>query len=203
MPKTVITISREFGSGGRTIANMVAERLGYAFYDRALLERVANESGYSVDFVEQHGEDANSTSSFLFNLARSGSGAYEGMPGISDKLYVIQHNVIRDIAEEGPCIIVGHCSDYILADCENALHVFIHADREFKVDRIVRLYGESEVAPEKRLDEKDKKRKVYYKNYTGRSWGSAFNFDLCLNSGKLGIDSCVDIICDMALHSGK
>ena len=203
MSRTVITISREFGSGGRTIAKMVAERLGYAYYDQALVERVAKESGYSPEFVEQHGEDANSTSSFLFNLARSGSGAYEGMPGISDKLYVVQHNVIKAIADEGPCVIVGHCSDYILKDCDKALHVFIHADTDFKADRIVRLYGEKDASPIKRLEEKDKKRKVYYKNYTGRVWGSASNFDVTLNSGKLGVDTCVEIICALAAHSEK
>lgn len=198
MSKTIITISREFGSGGRTIAKEVAERLGYAFYDKALVERVAKESGYSVDFVEQHGEDASSTSSFLFNLARSGNGAYDGMPGISDKLYVIQHNVIRAVAQEGPCVIVGHCSDYILKDIPGAMHVFIHADTDFKADRIVKLYGESNVDPIKRLEEKDKKRKVYYKNYTGRMWGSSLYFDICLNSGKVGIENCVDIITSLA-----
>lgn len=199
MSKTVITISREFGSGGRTIARELAERLGYAFYEKALVERVAQESGYSADFVEQYSEDASSTSSFLFNLARSGSGAYDGMPGISDKLFVVQHNVIKALAAEGPCVIVGHCSDYILKDHPNALHVFIHADDDFKIDRIVRLYGERDVHPSKRLEEKDKKRKVYYKNYTGRIWASSLNFDLCLNSGKIGIEACVDIISAGAL----
>lgn len=201
MSKTVITISREFGSGGRTIAKQVAERLGYAFYERALVERVAKESGYSPEFVEQHGEDATSTSSFLFNLARSGSGAYDGMPGITDKLFVFQYNVIKALAQEGPCVIVGHCADYILKDEANALHVFIHADIDFKADRIVELYGVSNVDPVKRLEEKDKKRKVYYRNYTGRTWGSAFNFDVCLNSGRLGIDKCVDVIAELAGRS--
>jgi hypothetical protein len=177
---------------------MVADRLGYAFYESALVERVAAESGYSVDFVEQHGEDANSTSSFLFNLARSGSSGNAGVPGISDKLYVVQHNMIRQIAGEGPCVIVGHCSDYILSDCKEALHVFIHADKQFKADRIVKLYGESEVAPNKRLEEKDKKRKVYYKNYTGRVWGLSGNYHVSLDSGSLGIESCVDVIVKLA-----
>ncbi|NCC67427.1 MAG: cytidylate kinase-like family protein [Clostridia bacterium] len=203
MAKTVITISREFGSGGRTIAKMVADRLGYAFYDEALIRRVAEQSGFSEDFVREHGEDASSTSSFLFNLARSGSGAYDGMPGVSDKLYVVQHNIIKAIGQEDCCVIVGHCADYILKDCDKALHVFIHADKDFKADRIVMLYGETGVSPYKRLEEKDKKRKVYYKNYTGRVWGSADNFDVTLNSGKLGVDACVDIICALALYSEK
>lgn len=198
MSNKVITISREFGSGGRTIAKAVAERLGYGFYDKALVERIANESGYSKDFVERRGEDATSTSSFLFNLSRSGSGGYDGVSGASDKLYVIQHNIIKRLPEEGPCVIVGRCADYILKDYEDALHVFIYADMQFKANRIVTLYGERDDVPEKRLEEKDKKRKVYYKNYTGRIWGMSSNYDISLNSGKLGIESCIDIIVELA-----
>ena len=198
MSNKVITISREFGSGGRTIAKAVAERLGYGFYDKALVERIANESGYSKDFVERRGEDATSTSSFLFNLSRSGSGGYDGVSGVSDKLYVIQHNIIKSLPGEGPCVIVGRCADYILKEYDNALHVFIYADMQFKADRIVTLYGERDDVPEKRLEEKDKKRKVYYKNYTGRIWGMSSNYDISLNSGKLGIESCIDIIVDLA-----
>ena len=198
MSKKVITISREFGSGGRTIAKMVAERLDYAYYDKALVERIAKESGYSEEFIERRGEDATSTSSFLFNLSRTGSGGYDGVPGISDKLYVIQHNLIKKLPEEGPCVIVGRCSDYILKDYVDSLHVFVYADSPFKADRIVRLYGERDDIPEKRLEEKDKKRKVYYKNYTGRIWGMSNNYDLCLNSGKIGIENCVDIIVKLA-----
>lgn len=203
MSINVITISREFGSGGRTIARKVAEKLGYKFYDKALVERIAEESGYSPDFIETRGEDATSTSSFLFNLARSGAGgAIDGGPGISDRLYVIQSNIIKKIADEGPCVIVGRCSDYILKDREDAMHVFVRAEKSFKADRIVRLYGESDVAPYKRLDGKDKKRKVYYNNYTGRTWGYCSNYDLCLNSGKLGIDTCADIIVNL-VNSNK
>lgn len=198
MSATIITISREFGSGGRSIGKEVAERLGYAFYDKALVERIAKESGYAEEFVEKRGEDATSKSSFLFNLSRSGGNSFDGMPGISDRLYVIQHNVIKKLAAEGPCVIVGRCSDYILRDEPDALHVFIHADADFRAKRIVELYGERDSSPMKRLEEKDKKRQVYYKNYTGRSWGLGKNYDLCLNSGKLGVDSCADVIVELA-----
>lgn len=198
MSARIITISREFGSGGRSIGKEVAESLGYAFYDRALVERIAKESGYAEEFVEKRGEDATSKSSFFFNLARSGGGGLDGMPGISDRLYVISHNIIKKLANEGPCVIVGRCSDYILRDEPDALHVFIHADSAFRAKRIVELYGERDNAPLKRLDEKDKKRQVYYKNYTGRVWGLGENFDLCLNSGKLGIESCVEVIVQLA-----
>ena len=198
MSARIITISREFGSGGRSIGKEVAERLGFAFYDGALVERIAKESGYAEEFVEKRGEDATSTSSFLFNLARSGGSGFDGLPGISDRLYVITHNTIKKLAQEGPCVIVGRCSDYILRDEPDALHVFIHADDAFRAKRIVELYGERDSAPMKGLDEKDKKRQVYYKNYTGRIWGLSENYDLSLNSGKLGIDNCVDVIVQLA-----
>jgi cytidylate kinase len=198
MSAKVITISREFGSGGRTIAKAVAERLGYAYYDSALVDLIAAESGYSKDFIERHGEDANATNSFLFNLSRAGSGTYDGSYGVSDKLYVIQHNLIRRLSGQEPCVILGRCADYILRDCPDALHVFIYAETAFKAERIVSLYGETDDAPEKRLVEKDKRRKVYYKNYTGRTWGMCTNYDLSLNSGKFGVDACVDIITALA-----
>lgn len=205
MSYKVITISREFGSGGRTIAKAVAEKLGYRFFDSELVERIAGESGYAPEFIEKRGEDATTTNSFLFNLARSGSiggAGYEGGVAISDKLYVIQHNIIKRLPEEGPCVIVGRCSDYILKDRCDALHVFIHADTAFKAERIVSLYGERSDVPEKRLEEKDKKRKVYYKNYTGRIWGLSQNYDLSLNSGKLGVDTCAELIAQLA-HRGN
>ena len=198
MSINIITISREFGSGGRSIGKQVAERLGFPFYDRALVERIANESGFAEEFVEKRGEDATSTSSFLFNLARSGGSSIDGMPSACDRLFVVQHNIIKKLAAEGPCVIVGRCSDYILRDEPDALHVFIHADADFRANRIVEQYGERDCVPLKRIEEKDKKRQVYYKNYTGRPWGLSKNYDLCLNSAKLGIDSCVDVIVSLA-----
>ena len=198
MNAKIITISREFGSGGRSIGKLVAEQLGYAFYDKALVERIAKESGYAEDFIERRGEDATSKSSFLFNLSRSGGGGFDGMPAITDKLYVIQYNTIKKLAEESPCVIVGRCSDYILRNEPDSLHVFIHADAEFRARRIVEIYGERDNAPLKRVEEKDKKRQVYYKNYTGRIWGMSENFDLCLNSGKFGIEKCAEIIVGLA-----
>lgn len=198
MNAKIITISREFGSGGRSIGKLVAEQLGYAFYDKALVERIAKESGYAEDFIERRGEDATSKSSFLFNLSRSGGGGFDGMPAITDKLYVIQYNTIKKLAEESPCVIVGRCSDYILRNEPDTLHVFIHADAEFRARRIVEIYGERDNAPLKRVEEKDKKRQVYYKNYTGRIWGMSENFDLCLNSGKIGIEKCAEIIVGLA-----
>ena len=191
--KTVITISREFGSGGRTIGRQLADRLGYRFYDRELVDEVAKRSGFSPEFIEENGEYANAKSSLLFYLATARQYTAENL-STNDQLYVFQTKLIEELAESGRCVIVGRCADYILRERTDCLHVFICADMESRAKRIVERYGENKKSPEKRLNEKDQKRKVYYRNDTGRLWGQAQNYDLCLNSGVLGIDTCVDLI---------
>lgn len=194
MEKKIITISREFGSGGRTIGRMVAEKLGIPFYDKELVEQVALESGFAPKFVEEHGEHSPGKSLFSYAFAP------QGVPGVmnglstADFLWNVQCGVILQLAEKGACVIVGRNADYILKDRADALHAFIHADTGFRADRIVKLYGESEKAPEARLQEKDKRRSVNYQHYTGRVWGQSQNYDICLNSSALGIEQCVDII---------
>jgi cytidylate kinase len=194
MSKTIITISRQFGSGGRTIGRKVAESLGIPFYDSELVEQVALESGFAPQYVEEHGEHAPGTSVFSYAFAPNGvPGVMNGM-STADFLWHIQCNTILQIAEKGPCVIVGRNADYILKDNPNALHVYIYADMEYRADRIVRLYGESEKSPEARLQSKDKRRKLNYQHYTGRTWGAAENYDICLNSSKISIDEAVEII---------
>ena len=121
------------------------------------------------------------------------------MNGMSadDFLWVIQRNVILDLAEKGPCVIVGRCADYILKERADCLNVFVHADADIRAERIVRLYGESEKSPLKRLEEKDKKRSVYYRYYTGREWGMAANYHIALNGGKLGLERGVELIAEL------
>ena len=201
MEKRIITISREFGSGGRTIGRMVAEKLGIPFYDKELVDQIALESGFAPKFVEEHGEHAPGKTLFAYAFAPQGiPGVMNGM-STADFLWHIQCSVILQLAEKGPCVIVGRNADYILKDRDDTLHAFIHADMAYRADRIVRLYGESEKSPEARLNEKDKRRHVNYQHYTGRVWGTAQNYDLCLNSGTVGIEECADIIVDMVLRS--
>ena len=201
MEKKIITISREFGSGGRTIGRMVAEKLGIPFYDKELVDHIALESGFAPKFVEEHGEHAPGKSLFAYAFAP------QGVPGVmnglstADFLWNIQCSVILQLAEKGPCVIVGRNADYILKDREDVLHAYIHADMAYRADRIVRLYGESDKTPETRLKEKDKRRHINYQHYTGRVWGTAQNYDICLNSGTIGIEACVDIIVDMVNNS--
>ncbi len=199
MTKKVITISRAFGSGGRTIGKEVAQRLGIPYYDKELVDRVAEESGFHADFIEEAGEYAPVTNSFLINIAVSPNPmAMMNHMSMADQLFVCQTNVIRRLADEGPCVIIGRCADYILKDREDCLHVFIHADMESRARRIVEKYGETRQSPEKRLTDKDNKRRVYYKHYTSRNWGDAQNYHLCLNSGMVGVEKCADIIVDVA-----
>ena len=191
--KRVITISREFGSGGRTIGRMVAERLGYAFYDEELVNEVAKRSGFCPEFIKEQGEYATSRHSLLFSLATAQQFSLEGLSTM-DQLYIEQTKIIEELAEEGNCVIVGRCADYILRERKDTIHIFIYGDEQEKARRIVERYGEKSKSPEKRLHEKDQKRKVYYKNYTGRTWGQAENYDLCLNSSTLSLDTCTELI---------
>ena len=194
MEKKIITISREFGSGGRTIGREVANRLGIPFYDKELVEQVALESGFAPQFVEEHGEHAPGKTRLSYAFASQGvPGMMNGL-STADFLWSIQCSVILHLAEQGPCVIVGRNADYILKDRTDVLNVFIHANEDFRADRIVRLYGESEKSPAARLQEKDKRRRVNYLHYTGQTWGTAQNYDLCLDSSRLGIENCVEII---------
>ena len=143
MEKKIITISREFGSGGRSVGRMVAENLGIPFYDKELVDQVALESGFAPTFVEEHGENSPGKSLFSYAFAPQGvPGIMNGM-STADFLWNIQCSVILQLAEKGPCVIVGRNEDYILKDREDTLHVYIHADMDYRADRIVRLYGES------------------------------------------------------------
>ncbi len=203
MEKKIITISREFGSGGRTIGRKVAEALGIPFYDKELVDQIALESGFAPKFVEEHGEHSPGSSLFSYAFAP------QGVPGImnglstADFLWNIQCSVILQLADKGPCVIVGRNADYILKDRPEAFHVFTFADIPYRAERIVRLYGESEKSPEIRLQEKDKRRRVNYQHYTGRTWGQAQNYDICLDTGVIGEDECVKIIVDIIRNSQK
>ncbi len=194
MEKKIITISREFGSGGRTIGRQVAERLGIPFYDKELVEQIAMETGFAPKFIEENGEHAPGKSRLSYAFASQGvPGIMNGM-STADFLWSIQCTVILQLAEKGPCVIVGRNADYILKDRKDVLDVFIHADLDYRADRIVRLYGESEKSPSARLQEKDRRRQINYQHYTGQIWGNANNYDLCLNSATIGLEKCVDII---------
>ncbi len=198
----VITINREFGSGGHSIGEEVAKRLNIPFYDGQIVERCSIESGYAKEIIEEQGEQA-SNSDKWFNFP-SVSYMYYQTP--QDEIYLAQRRVIMDIAKEGPCVIVGRCSDYILEYANPPIkcaHVLIHADYEHREKRILEKYGEVDgVDIKKRIAKKDKQRRAYYHYYTDRSWGDYNNYNLSLDSGKLGEELCVYLICEMAKKLG-
>ena len=194
MKKRIITISRQFGSGGHSIAKAAAERMGIAFYDNQLITEVARQSGLSEEFIRENEEYASHSNSFLYQLAMSTAGTY-GYPSVYQKLYEAQTKVIQDIADKEPCIIVGRCADYILRDREDCLHVFIHAGNEHRAKRILEKYGTTDKTISQRIKDKDNRRRNYYRFHTDREWGVAANYSLALDSGVLGEALCVDIIC--------
>lgn len=186
----IITISREFGSGGRTIGKQTAERLGIPCYDQELIEKIEEKSGFAKEFIAERGEYT-LRGGWLANAFADRS--LNGL-SVQDYLWTLQRKTIMELAEEGPCVIVGRCADYILEGKANLLKVFIHASIESRAKRIVEKYGESDASPEKRLRDKDIRRSSYYRFYTDVEWGIAKNYDIALDSGTLGIDRCVEII---------
>lgn len=194
MVKKIITISRQFGSGGRTIGKMVSEQLGFDFYDKELIEDVAERSGFDKRYIEEEGEYSPSKSRFAYSFVGRN---INGMTN-NDYIWTIQRRIILELAEKGNCVIVGRCADYILKDRADVFNVFVHAATDKKAERIVELYGETDVKPEKRLYEKDKKRAINYRYYTDRIWGMADNYHLTLDSGVIGIDKCADIIVELS-----
>ena len=197
MGYNIITISREYGSGGRNIGQLVAEKLGYDFYDNALVDKIAKESGFAEEIIKDAGEYATSGNSFLFSLSMSNLSEIN-MPSISYQIYAVQKKIITELAEKGRCVIVGRCADYILRERKDTLNVFISASMEFRKNRISDIYHEGGNKPEKMLRDKDKKRKTYYKYYTDNEWGMCHNYNLCLDSSLFGIEKCADIIADIA-----
>ena len=191
MKNRIITISRQFGSGGHTIGKQVAEKLGIPCYDQELVEKEARELGLSTEYVKEEGEYAEH-GNFLANLFEADRD-FSGMSR-QDYLWVYQRQTILKLAERGPCVIVGRCADYILRDTADCLRVFIHADLEKRAQRIVECYGQRKDSPEKRLKDKDKRRRAYYQYYTDMEWGNVENYHITLDSGVLGLDKCTEII---------
>ena len=187
MKNRIITISREFGSGGRTIGKMVAEQLGIHCYDSELIEKMAEESGFNKQYIKEIGEY--DSGGFLSLFSNRSFGLTN-----EDYIWKIQCKIISEIAEKESCVIVGRCADYILNGKADCLKVFIYADMKFRAERIVNVYGEREQSPEQRLKDKDKRRAAYHRFYTNMKWGKAQNYDISLNSGTLEIDKCAQII---------
>ena len=201
MTNTIITIGRQYGSGGRYVARLLAEKLEIPFYDKELLTEVARDSGMSKELLEEHDEKNNR--GFLFSVmggvqsAGDAGGMFLDMP-LTHRIFLAQFDTIRRIAGEGPCVIVGRCADYVLRDHENVLNVFIKADREDRIRRIVDYYGVDPLKAEEQLKKADKQRAAYYNYYATGNWGDVDNYDLCVDTGALGIAGSVELIAKCA-----
>jgi len=187
MKYKVITISRQFGSGGRTIGKELAERLGVPCYDQELIEMFANKSGFSAQHIAELNEESTKGGILPGRESRVER-------SLQYSLWQKQRDVILELAEKEPCVIVGRCADYVLRDREDTLRVYIHADKEKRAKRIVEVYGEREDAPLKRIADKDKRRISYYESFTPNKWGDAENYHITLDSGELGIETCVKLL---------
>lgn len=188
MKNRILTISREFGSGGRTIGKMAAKEPGIPCYDSELIRKIAEESGFDETYVK----NAEETAPAGFKALAFSTRAFG--PTNDDYLWDIQRKVILELAEKGPCVIVGRCADYILRDQADCLTAFIHASLEFRAERIVKVYGEREESPKQRIKDKDKRRAAYHRFYTDMKWGYAKNYQVSLDSGKLGLERCAEIL---------
>ncbi len=193
----IITIGREFGSGGRTIAKMVGEKLGISVYDSELLAKIAEKSGLAKDYISEVSENTSFGNIIAKGLSQLSS-YNRSMITTEEYLWRMQRKVIIELAEKESCIIVGRCADYILNDKADCLKVFVYASLEKRAERIVSVYGDdSKTAPEKRLRDKDKRRSSFYSYYTDMTWGDPHNYNICLDSGTLGLEKCRDVICTL------
>ena len=194
MKNRIITISCQFGSGGRYIGESAARRLGIGYYDKEIIAEIAEKTGLASEFIEKAGEYSPTKSIFSYAfVGRNRQGI-----SIDDYLHSIQRKIILDIAEKGPCVIVGRCADYILRDREDCVNVFIFGNKAEKISRITSIYGDDPEEAERRMREMDKKRSINYKYCTDREWGRFENYTLMLNSSTVGIENCIDIIENIA-----
>ena len=190
MAKRIITISREFGSGGRFIGEEVAKKLGVAYYDKTIIDEIAEQSGLSPDYIQESAELSPKKGLFAYAFAgRDITGK-----SVEDMVYEAQRNVILELADKEPCVIIGRNADYILRDRDDVLNIFIHGNMPEKTQRIIGLYNVEEKEAVKMMADIDKRRMTNYNFYTDQKWGRASNYTLCLNSSQLGYDRCEKII---------
>ncbi len=198
MGKYIFTIGREFGSGGLQVGQALAEKLGIPFYDKELLQKAAKDSGFCEEIFENH--DEKPTNSFLYSLVMDtySAGNYSAAPfldmPLNHKVFLAQFDAIKKLAEDGSCVIVGRCADYALADFDHVINVFIRGDLEDRIKWVSKRMDVTESKAKDMIHKKDKQRSSYYNYYTSKKWGDTRSYDLSLNTSKLTIDQCVDMI---------
>ncbi len=199
--KTIITIGRQFGSGGKEIGIRVAKELGIPFYDKELLQKAAEKSGLCQKIFENFDEKPRSLlysiamDSYMFSLPGSGAGE-----SLEQQVYLATYNTIRHIAEQGPCVIIGRCADYALADDPNHLSLFICAPMEDRIRRVAERQNLSQEKARQLIVKTDKRRASYYEYYSARKWGAVESYDFCVNSSYLGLGGTVEMIQAIVAH---
>ena len=196
MNNTIISICREYCSGGKEIGKKVSDELGYTFLDKQLITEAAKKSGYDESVFEKVDEVATNSLLYSLVLGTYGANAAGAMPD-NDKLFGLQAEIIRDTEKEKNCVVIGRCADYVLREEPHLIKIFLKADMDFRVERFRSLYTTPEgKKPEDIINKTDKKRASYYKFYTGNLWKDMNNYDLVINTGKVGIDNAVATIID-------
>ncbi len=189
----VITISREYGSGGRYIGRLVADKLGIKFYDKDFVEKLATETGLSEEYIENNEQKRNVLDAF-------NSGYYAGLNN-ADELFIKESELIKEVADKEPCVIIGRCSDFILRDRKNVIKIFIYSDMEDKIKRAIDIYGLEKAKAEKEIKRINKLRANHYQYYTEKEWDNHSNYDICINSDTLGAEKVADLICEIARNN--
>ena len=198
MGNYIYTIGRELGSGGYTVAKLLAERLGIRLYDKELLAQAAKDSGFCEEIFENH--DERPTNSFLYSLVMDTytGGNYSAAPfldmPLNHKVFLAQFETIKKIAEKESCVIVGRCADYALSDNPDCINIFIHADLDVRIKNVSRNLNITENKARDIINKTDKQRASYYNYYTSKKWGDSKSYNLSLDAGKLGTDNCVEMI---------
>ena len=204
MSNVIYTIGREFGSGGKAVGTMLADRLGIKCYDKELLQRAATESGFCKEIFENH--DEKPTSSFLYSLVMDtySFGGYSSAPfldmPLNHKVFLAQFETIKKLAAEESCVIVGRCADYALSELSTCINTFIHADIDTRIKRVSTEMQIPENKARDLIQKNDKQRSSYYNYYTRKKWGDSRGYHLTLDSSQLGIEGCVDMILDYRKH---
>ncbi|MCC8132042.1 MAG: cytidylate kinase-like family protein [Oscillospiraceae bacterium] len=200
--KRIVAISRELGSGGRTIGKLVAKQKNIPYYDRELIDEAAKASGIPSEYIEK--SDQKVTNSLLYNLAMGSCYSYGLLEEASNQplpltttVFCAQQEIIRGYADAGSCVIVGRCADYVLRDRDDVLSVFIYADMDKRVEHGVKEYGMHEETARKEIARSDRERAHHYSMFTDRTWGDRRNYDIMLNSGEVSYENCAKIICEM------
>lgn len=205
MSNQVITVARGFGSGGRTIGKLLAQRLDIAYYNDELIKLASEESGINLELFGKADERVKAS---LFKRYNRSYGEWIISPDSDrfvsdDNLFNYQAKIIRELADKSSCVIIGRCADYILKDRDNVSRIFVYADEDACISRVTELYGMRPDEAEKKIAAIDKARASYYKYYTGNDWNNVHNFDLCLNTTGISFEKATDIICDYLKNKNR